>query len=129
MTDDTADAYRVEAGEVAHDISIATDTGDEVKRQLIDWMKKYLADLSGIEVADIDIHSTFDRYGIDSYQGVVITHELGLWLGRQIDASDAFEHPSIHELAEFLAADPAIRAAVSGGSVEATYRAPESRYL
>ena len=88
--------------------------GDPVTKQsIVDWLKRYISNLTEIGVSEIDVHSAFDRYGFDSYQGVVMTFELGEWLGVDIDPSDTFDHPSIAELADFLTSDPRIQAALS----------------
>src|SRR3569833_173718 len=50
---------------------------ETVKQKISGWLINYLANLTEIPVGDIDIHSGFDRYGFDSYQGVVMTNELG----------------------------------------------------
>lgn len=85
---------------------------ERVKQRITAWLINYLANLTEIPEADIDIHSGFDRYGFDSYQGVVMTYELGEWLGSELDPSDTFDHPSVSELAAFLAEDPRHRSAL-----------------
>ena len=76
------------------------------------WLAGYISNLTEIPDKDIDMHAAFDCYGFDSYQGVVMTCELGEWLGLDLDPSDVFDHPSIHELAEYLVTQPKIRSAL-----------------
>ncbi len=89
------------------DLEKATETS---KSSIVMWLTDYISKLTEIDSAEIDIHSTFNCYGFDSYQGVVMTYELGAWLGADLDPSNTFDHPSISDLANFLAADPKIRA-------------------
>jgi acyl carrier protein len=83
---------------------VSRAAADANAERIVQWLKSYLADLTGIDAREIDIKSTFDRFGLDSYQGVVMAHELAEWLSSPVDPTDVFDHPSISELAAFLSA-------------------------
>jgi len=108
MNDHTSTASTVKDARIEN-TSLLGDDQESTKCQIVAWLKDYLADLTGLGSTEIDVDCTFDRYGIDSYQGAVIMCELSEWLGREIDAADIFEHPSIADLASFLSAIAEIR--------------------
>jgi acyl carrier protein len=88
-------------------------SNEAMRERIVNWLKNYLANLTEIDINEIDPHASFDRYGFDSYQGVVMTFELGEWLGVNLDPSDTFDHPSIIELSEFLIGSVEIETALS----------------
>lgn len=96
--------------------AVSPETIASINGQIVSWLSRYLAGLTRMELTQIDINARFDRFGIDSYQGVVMTYELGEWLGSDIDPAEAFNHPSVSALAAFLAADPRIQAAMAARS-------------
>lgn len=90
-----------------------SDASERARGQIAEWLTKYLADLTNLAMNEIAPDGTFDRYGIDSYQGVVMMYELGEWLGKEIEPYTAFEHPSVSALSTYLALDASIQARFS----------------
>jgi acyl carrier protein len=75
------------------------------------WLRDYLANLLEHGVDEFDDTLSFERMGLDSSAAVGMVGDLGDWLGHEIDASAAYDHPSIRALSSALAGDPAVRRA------------------
>ncbi|NES81554.1 MAG: acyl carrier protein [Moorea sp. SIO2B7] len=71
--------------------------------KITDWMVSYIADLLEIEPEEIDVKTTFSRYGLDSSAAVVLTGDLQEWLGKEIEPTIMYDYPTIADLAEHLA--------------------------
>lgn len=56
-----------------------------------------------IEEVTLDDDRDFDAYGLPSLEAVELAGELEDFLGREIDAEDIFDHPTINRLAQHLA--------------------------
>lgn len=70
---------------------------------ITDWIVSYLAELLEISSDEIDVQTTFARYGLDSSAAVVLTGDLGGWLGKDIDPTVLYDYPTITDLAAHLA--------------------------
>lgn len=70
----------------------------EIQNWIILWLSKEL----NIETQKIDIQEQFVNLGLSSRQAVILTGELGDWLGIEIDPSLAWEYPTIKQIAEYL---------------------------
>jgi acyl carrier protein len=70
---------------------------------ICEWLTGYLAKTLRIECDEIDLETKFDTYSMDSLVLVVMTEDLGEWMGKPIDPTVPFEHPTIQSLAEYLA--------------------------
>lgn len=68
-----------------------------------EWLATRLAQLLTVDVNDIDIHTSFDRYGVDSLAAVTLIGDLEEWLGYELPATLAWDYPNIAELAQYLA--------------------------
>jgi len=66
------------------------------------WLKDALSELMGVDVARISATQTFAEQGVDSLIGLRLTRKLEESLGIEVDLEWLFDHPSIHELAQFL---------------------------
>jgi len=75
------------------------------------WLRNYLASLLEHDVGKFDDTLSFERMGLDSSALVGMIGDLGDWFGHEIDASAAYDHPSIGALSLALAGDPAVRRA------------------
>ncbi|AFY34305.1 acyl carrier protein [Calothrix sp. PCC 7507] len=69
------------------------------------WFISYLADLLEIEPAQIDIHKSFDSYGLDSASAITVVGDLEDWLGSSISSEIVYKYPSIEALSQHLAQD------------------------
>lgn len=71
--------------------------------KISNWLVSYMADLLEIEPEEVDVKSTFARYGLDSSTAVMLTGDLETWLGREIEPTIMYDYPTIVDLAEYLA--------------------------
>ncbi|MBK1987684.1 acyl carrier protein [Sphaerospermopsis aphanizomenoides BCCUSP55] len=68
-----------------------------------EWIVAYMSDLLEIEPDEVDVETTFARYGLDSSAAVILTGDLGNWLGKEIEPTIMYDYPTIAKLAEYLA--------------------------
>ncbi|HET8839891.1 MAG TPA: beta-ketoacyl synthase N-terminal-like domain-containing protein, partial [Ktedonobacteraceae bacterium] len=66
------------------------------------WLITRLAKLLRVEPGEIDIYELFADYGLSSADAVVLSGELGEWLGRELSPTLVFDYPCIAMLAEYL---------------------------
>ena len=86
------------------------------------WLTARLAALSGEPAARIDPNKPLSSFNVDSVAAVSLAAELGEWLGRDLPATLAWDHPTVRALAAFLAgsapaAPRAARPAAEGDAV------------
>jgi acyl carrier protein len=67
------------------------------------WLAELIASIVEIPLNEIDVEARFDRYGIDSAAAIGLAEELELRLGRPIESTVLYDHPTIRSLAAFLA--------------------------
>jgi acyl transferase domain-containing protein len=79
--------------------------------ELRDWLVDRVAALAGVPVAAVALDRPFSDLGLDSPRLATVAGELQTMLGRPVDPSVAFAHPTIEELAEALLAPRATPAA------------------
>jgi acyl carrier protein len=68
-----------------------------------DWLVSYLANLLEIDLDEVDVTVSFDRYGLDSATAIGMTGNLEEWLGYELDPTLIYDYPTIKALAENLA--------------------------
>ncbi|MTJ13946.1 acyl carrier protein [Anabaena sp. UHCC 0187] len=66
------------------------------------WLVSYLSQLLEIDQNEVNVTTSFDRYGLDSSATIGLTTDLGDWLGRSIDPTITYDYPSIESLSEHL---------------------------
>jgi acyl transferase domain-containing protein/acyl carrier protein len=71
--------------------------------ELREWLVARVAALAGVPADAVPVDQPFSGLGLDSPRLAALAGELGARLGRPVDPSVAFEHPSIEELAGALA--------------------------
>lgn len=72
---------------------------DAIRAKLLSEISRELE----MEAEDIDTCESLINYGLDSAQGVLISGDLGEWLGRPLPPTVIWEYPSIEALVSFLA--------------------------
>ena len=73
--------------------------------EIRDWCIEYLGrTLEGVE-QPISPEMSFTRLGLDSGNSMHFMVELEEWLGCELNPEDIFEHPTIGELARYLATE------------------------
>ncbi|MFN6516221.1 MAG: acyl carrier protein [Nostoc sp. CreGUA01] len=68
-----------------------------------EWLISYLSELVEISPDKIDVKNSFERYGLDSSAAMVLTGDLGDWLGKDLEPTLVYDYPTIAGLAEHLA--------------------------
>jgi acyl carrier protein len=68
-----------------------------------EWLVSYMSDLLEIEPDEVDVEASFARYGLDSSAAVILTGDLGNWLGKELEPTLLYDYPTIAELAQHLA--------------------------
>lgn len=71
----------------------------EISEWLLSWLTKELS----ISRSELSVDEEFVNLGLESRTLVVLVGELEDWLGRPVDPSLAWEHPTIARLAAHLA--------------------------
>ena len=67
------------------------------------WLVKYLAEELNIAESGVDVDITLDRLGVSSLNAVVMSGAMESWLGKSVDPTAPYDHPTISKLAIFLA--------------------------
>lgn len=67
------------------------------------WLVTQLAELLGVEAAEIDITAPLDSYGLDSAQAMLLAAKAGKFLGFQLSPLLLWHYPTIESLSQRLA--------------------------
>src|SRR6185312_14922033 len=67
------------------------------------WLIEKLAELLDVAADTLDVHETFERYGLASVDAVGLSGDLEDWLGRSLAPTLLYDYPTIATLARFLA--------------------------
>lgn len=66
------------------------------------WLVHYIAEIVQMEPEEIDPTIPFERYGIDSEDGVILSGDLEDWLGYDLDPTLIFDYPTPESLVEYI---------------------------
>ena len=75
--------------------------------QLRGWIRAWVADVTGLPEEEVVDTKPLENFGLSSRDAVVLSGELENLLGLQLDATVAYEYPTIAALAERLINGPA----------------------
>lgn len=70
--------------------------------EIQDWLISYLAKMLQITPAQIDVKTSFNRYGLDSYMTVGLIADLETWLNCDLNPTLMYNYPNIESLAQHL---------------------------
>ncbi|MEE2781456.1 MAG: SDR family NAD(P)-dependent oxidoreductase [Planctomycetota bacterium] len=73
-----------------------------VARTIQSWLVDRIAQQMHKDVSAIDVHESFDRFGLDSIALVSISGELEDWLGQPVSPTLLYSYPTIAALSEYL---------------------------
>ena len=76
---------------------------DHSESAIRDWCISYLASTLDLPLEQIEPDAKFSRLGLDSANSVYLIVELEDWLGLELAPELIFEHPTISDLARYLA--------------------------
>ena len=69
-----------------------------------EWMIGYVGKVLAVPAENFPTGATFDSYGLDSVEAVVMAGVMEEEFGIQIDPIELFDHPSVDQFAAALAA-------------------------
>jgi acyl carrier protein len=84
--------------------NVSVVTRDISEQRIAKWLREYLAKKLEVEESKVDPTVPFVELGIDSMTAVVMTGDLGDWLGFDIEPSQLFEFPTVSEFAARVSA-------------------------
>jgi acyl carrier protein len=67
------------------------------------WCADYLRRTLKLPDGPIDVHAEFPSLGLDSAESVFLVSAIEDWLGLELASDTAVEHPTIAQLASFVA--------------------------
>ncbi|MBP2632102.1 MAG: amino acid adenylation domain protein, partial [Firmicutes bacterium] len=79
-----------------------TRTSQEIQN----WLVSQMADRLKIAEDKIDICEPLSIYGLDSAEAVIITGEMGEWLGQDVSPTIVWDYPTIDSITRFLTSVP-----------------------
>jgi acyl carrier protein len=74
------------------------------------WLVDKLAQRLEVPPEQVDVDKYFDEFSLDSTEALILAGELENWLGYQIETTAIWYHPTINELAAYLAEEQASHA-------------------
>jgi myxalamid-type polyketide synthase MxaB len=80
-----------------------TRSAEEIR----DWLRTRVSNLTGVPPEQIDTQEPLLRLGLDSVGVVTLAADLENWVGYRFRENPLEQYPTIHALAEFLAAEEA----------------------
>jgi len=69
---------------------------------LNEWLVRKIADATGMDVAQINIDTTFADFGLDSRTAVSMSTELERLIGRELPPTLIWDYPTIKEVSKHL---------------------------
>lgn len=66
------------------------------------YLVSALSEILKVRPEEIDTTIAFDRYGVDSASAMKLTGMISSWLGKDLEPTLLFDHPTINKLSEFL---------------------------
>lgn len=75
--------------------------------ELEGWIAHYIATILKRNPDELDENATFQEFGLDSVSIVGMTGELSTLLGRDIDPTVVYDHPTIRSLSSHLSTSSA----------------------
>ncbi len=76
------------------------------KDEIASWLLDHVSDSLDINRDEINVSKPLEKYGVGSIEGVSLIGDLERWLGRSLDATMLWDHPTIDSLAGRLAELP-----------------------
>lgn len=75
--------------------------------ELREWLRDWVCRASGLDASKVTDDRSLEEYGLSSRDAVSISADLEDLLGRPLDATVAYQHPTIASLAEYVVNGPA----------------------
>jgi acyl-CoA synthetase (AMP-forming)/AMP-acid ligase II/3-oxoacyl-(acyl-carrier-protein) synthase len=88
-----------------HESSVAHAARKRPAAEIEQWLVERIAATAGLDRAALDVRRPFAAFGLGSVQAVALAAALEEWLGQPLSATLVYDHPTIPELARFLAGE------------------------
>ncbi|MDZ4232184.1 MAG: acyl carrier protein, partial [Dietzia sp.] len=75
--------------------------------ELRDWLRGWVSRATGLDGAKVTDDRSLEEFGLSSRDAVTLSADLEDLLGRPLDATVAYQHPTIASLAEYVVNAPA----------------------
>jgi acyl carrier protein len=79
------------------------NTQSKTAESIQDWLVEQLAMRLGMDVDDIDIQASFESFGLESAEALVLLSKLEQWLGYSVPPVLIWNYPTIEQLSQRLA--------------------------
>ncbi|HJX85035.1 MAG TPA: acyl carrier protein [Candidatus Angelobacter sp.] len=87
---------------MAKKIKVIPVTQPPTEETIRTWLVTNIANVVNMDPGKIDIHQTFDNYGLDSLQAVSLSGDLETWLSMEISPTVVWDYPTVELLAQHL---------------------------
>lgn len=81
--------------------------GEMTVAELRGWLRDWVCRSTGLDAAKVTDDRSLEEYGLSSRDAVSLSADLEDLLGRPLDATVAYQHPTIASLAEYVVNGPA----------------------
>jgi acyl carrier protein len=78
-------------------------TQPKTAESIQDWLVEQLAMRLDVDSDDIDIQASFESFGLESAEALVLLHKLEQWLGHSVPPVLVWNYPTIEQLSDRLA--------------------------
>ncbi|MCX4759590.1 acyl carrier protein [Streptomyces sp. NBC_01275] len=77
------------------------------------WLIEKIAHRLGVPATEVSREVYFDELDLDSTEALILAGELENWLGFELSTTTLWYHPTVKDLATYLAEESAQRAAAA----------------
>jgi acyl carrier protein len=78
-------------------------TQSKIAESIQDWLVEQFALRLDVDSDDIDIQASFESFGLESAEALVLLHKLEQWLGHTVPPVLVWNYPTIEQLSQRLA--------------------------
>ncbi|GGO95508.1 acyl carrier protein [Wenjunlia tyrosinilytica] len=72
-------------------------------KTVLDWLVNRIATRLDVPAEQVPVDAYIDELDIDSADALVLVTALQQWLGRDLDVTEVWRHPTLLELSAYLA--------------------------
>ncbi|HEX8346997.1 MAG TPA: acyl carrier protein [Actinoplanes sp.] len=78
-------------------------TANPTAQDVQNWLVEKVAHRLAVAPQEIDVNQYFDDFALDSTEALVLAGELEKWLQIELEPTALWYHPTISELADYIA--------------------------
>jgi len=85
----------------------STGNGEQIRsrEEIQTWLVNQVAGLLFVDPKTIDVHATFNSFGLSSRDAVMLSGDLEEWMDRRFSPTLVYEYPTISDLVDYLSSD------------------------